>query len=70
MRMWFTSTPREYDAGIITFGHDITPEQIIPPNAKNFTTTALLTDECTKAVSCIVKMVFCIIIFLKSTVTS
>ena len=50
MRMWFTSTPRQYDAGIITFGHRITRDQIIPPNAKNFTTTALLTEKCTNTV--------------------
>ncbi|CAI8042462.1 DBH-like monooxygenase protein 1 homolog, partial [Geodia barretti] len=50
MRMYYTSTAREYDAGILTFGHDITPDQIIPPNAKSFTTTAILTGECTEAI--------------------
>jgi hypothetical protein len=47
MRMWYTSTPREYDAGIFEIGHAVTPLHVIPPDAENFTTTGILTSECT-----------------------
>ena len=52
MRLSYTSTQREFDAGIFVLGHFVTPQHIIPPNVKNFTTTTVVTEECTRAVSC------------------
>ena len=51
MRLWYTSTPREHDAGIFILGHLVSLQHIIPPRAKNFTTTGFVTEDCTKAVS-------------------
>ena len=51
MRMWYTSTPRQYDAGIMEVGHFVHPFMVIPPDVKNFTTTGITTEECTKNVS-------------------
>ena len=51
MRLWYTSTPREHNAGIVDVGHRITEDQIIPPNSKNFTTTGIMMGDCTNQVS-------------------
>ena len=51
MRMWYTSTAREYDAGIFEIGHAVTHLHVIPPGAENFTTTGILTSECTNVCS-------------------
>ena len=51
MRLWYTSTPREHEAGIVDVGHFVTEEQIIPPNSKNFTTTGVMLGDCTNQVS-------------------
>ena len=51
MRLWYTSTPREYEAGILAVGHHVTEHQIIPPNSKNFTTTGVVLEDCTNQVS-------------------
>ena len=48
MRVWYTSIPREYDAGVLELGHSVSLRQIIPPNAKNFTTTGIVSEDCTK----------------------
>lgn len=49
----YTNTPRQYDAGILFFGHAIVPAMVIPPNAYNFTTIGLCTNGCTQTVSLI-----------------
>ena len=51
MRLWYTSTPREHEAGILEVGHFVTGYHIIPPNSENFTTTGIMVDECTTGVS-------------------
>ena len=50
MRIWYTDTPREHEAGIMQIGHSVTPLMVIPPNAKNFTVTGLVNDQCTNQV--------------------
>ena len=50
MRFWYTDTPREHDAGIFEVGYGVTPVMIVPPNAKNFTITGFVNDECTNQV--------------------
>ena len=51
IRLWYTSSPRKYEAGILEVGHAVSPRHIIPPNSENFTTTGLVTEECTRTVS-------------------
>ena len=51
MRLWYTSTPREHDAGIMFFGHRVHELMVIPPDAKNFTITGVMTENCTNKVS-------------------
>ncbi|CAI8042465.1 DBH-like monooxygenase protein 1 homolog, partial [Geodia barretti] len=47
MRLWYTSTPREHEAGVLQVGHFVTEYHIIPPNSENFTTTGIVFDDCT-----------------------
>lgn len=47
----YIDTPRQYDAGILFFGHGVSPSMIIPPNAHNFTTMGLCSDPCTRKVT-------------------
>ena len=51
MRIWYTTTPREHDAGILTVGHSVHPYQVIPPNSENFVSLGIMTEECTNKVS-------------------
>ncbi|CAI8042458.1 DBH-like monooxygenase protein 1 homolog [Geodia barretti] len=48
MRLRYTSTPREHAAGTIIFGHAVSKDHVIPPNAKNFTTTVVMPEDCTR----------------------
>ena len=50
MRMWYTSTPREHEAGILQIGHSVHPFHMIPPNVANFTTIGITTSRCTERV--------------------
>jgi hypothetical protein len=47
MRLFYTDTPREHDAGILQVGYGITSLIVVPPNTKNFTITGLVNDEYT-----------------------
>ena len=60
MRFWYTSTPREHDAGIMTVGHNVQPLMVIPPNAPNFTVTGFMDSQCTQNVSIIVGFFYCV----------
>ena len=51
LRVWYTKTPREHEAGILTVGHFVHPYHVIPPNSQNFVSTGLLTEKCSKDVS-------------------
>ena len=51
LRLWYTKTPREHDAGLLTVGHFVHPYHVIPPNSQNFISTGLLTEQCSKDVS-------------------
>jgi hypothetical protein len=46
MRLWYSSTPREHEAGVIEIGHYVTQYHVIPPNTKNFTTTGVMLSDC------------------------
>ena len=58
MRIWYTSSPREYDAGMLAVGYSVTPHMVVPPNAKNFTITGFVHEECTNRVSLIINHTF------------
>ena len=51
IRVWYTDTSREHDAGILLIGHHTVPLMVIPPNAKNFTVTGFINEDCTNRVS-------------------
>ena len=51
VRIWYTDTPREHDAGMILVGYSVHPYMVIPPNAKNYTVTGFVSEECTNRVS-------------------
>ena len=50
MRIWYTDTPREHEAAILQVGYRVDRLMIVPPNAKNFTITGLVNEECTNQV--------------------
>ena len=50
--MWYTSTPREHEAGILEVGHFVTDQMVIPPNVDNFTTTGVVPSDCTSVSYC------------------
>ena len=50
MRLWYTTTPRQYDAGIFSVGHFVHTNHVIPPNSQNFVSTGLLPEDCSKSV--------------------
>jgi hypothetical protein len=59
MRLWYTSSPREHDSGVLYLGHFVTPYHIIPPNSKNFTTTGVMLGECSSRVSVVLFSTAC-----------
>ena len=50
MRFYYTSIPREHDAGIMFLGHGVNPVMIIPPGAPNYTIGSICTADCTRNV--------------------
>ena len=50
MRFYYTSTPREHDAGIMFLGHDVTSRMIVPPGAPNYMIGGICTANCTESV--------------------
>ena len=50
MRLSYTNTPREHDAGILEIGYAVSPIMVVPPNAKNFTIGSIVTADCTSEV--------------------
>ena len=56
MRLSYTNTPREHDAGILEIGYVVSPLMVVPPNAKNFTIASIVTVDCTSKVYIIIYM--------------
>ena len=50
IEFFYTSTPRQHDAGILNIGHAVTFSMIIPPNAADFTIFGLCPASCTNQV--------------------
>ena len=51
MRIWYTDIPREHDAGMLLVSYSVHPFMVVPPNAKNFTITSFINEDCTNRVS-------------------
>ena len=50
IRFYYTSTPREHDAGIMFLGHSVTSLMIVPPGAPNYMIGGICTANCTESV--------------------
>ena len=48
--LFYTSSPRKYDAAITTIGRVIEPGMLIPPNTKEFVIAAECAAQCTEKV--------------------
>jgi len=50
IQFFYTSTPRQHDAGILTVGHFVNRLMIVPPNAGSYFIAAQCSAECTNEV--------------------
>ena len=53
IRFHYTSTAREFDAGILEVGHKVEREMIVPPETANYTVASICIAECTSKVKTI-----------------
>ena len=51
MEFSYTNTPPQHRAGLISIGHTVRKNMVIPPNAENYTISSICTGSCTQAVS-------------------
>ena len=47
----YLDEPRQHNAGILFFGHQVRYTMVIPPSAQNYTIPALCPSECTEQVA-------------------
>ena len=50
IEFFYTSTPRQHDAGILTVGHGVDREMVIPPNTASYHIVGECSAECTSRV--------------------
>jgi len=50
IQFFYTSTPRQHDAGILTLGHTVNRLMIVPPNAGSYSIVGKCSAECTNQV--------------------
>ena len=50
IEFFYTSTRRQYDAGILTVGHHVNRQMIIPPNTESYSIVGECSADCTNAV--------------------
>lgn len=50
MEFSYIPTPREFDAGILFFGDDVSEREVIPPNAVNYKILGWCPSQCTNTV--------------------
>ena len=50
IEFFYTSTPRQHDAGIMSVGHGVVREMIIPPNTASYYIAGECSVECTSRV--------------------
>ena len=51
MKFSYTNTPSQHRAGLVSIGHTVRKNMVIPPNAENYTISSICTGSCTMAVS-------------------
>ena len=51
MEFSYTNTPSQHRAGLVSIGHTVRKNMVIPPNAENYTISSICTGSCTQAVS-------------------
>ena len=49
LRMLVTSQLRQFDAGVLTLGHNVSPTMVVPPGV-SWTTSGQCSGQCTKKV--------------------
>ena len=54
IEFFYTSQPREQEAGILNLGHVVNRFMVVPPRANNFTIIGKCGGECTSQVSCLI----------------
>ena len=50
MRLYYSSTPRKHDAGVMFLGHEVNKQMIIPPGAPKYTIGSICLANCTENV--------------------
>ena len=51
MRFTYTTQAPTYRAGVMTLGHHVTPNMIVPPQAKSYSVEGICSAQCTEEVS-------------------
>ena len=54
VEFFYTSTPRQHEAGILTVGHTVSRLMIIPPNTESYYIVGECSADCTRMVYVIV----------------
>ena len=47
MRYYYTTEEPEHLTGSLTIGHNVDPDMLIPPRARNYTVTSICPMDCT-----------------------
>ena len=50
IEFFYTSTPRQHEAGILTVGHAVLSSMIIPPNTESYYIVGECSADCTRTV--------------------
>ena len=50
IEFFYTSTPRQHDAGILTVGHAVVRFMVIPPNTESYSVVGECSEDCTRTV--------------------
>lgn len=56
IKLTYTATLREYDAGVMELGLEYTDKMAIPPHQSDFSLTGYCVAECTRAVSIMISI--------------
>ena len=59
MIFYYIDTPRKFNAGTLSIGHDVNQYMIIPPKAKNYTIYGICSTLCTDRLKVIALTVYC-----------
>lgn len=51
MEFSYTTTPPVHRAGVMTLGHHVTPNMVIPPQSEKYSIQGICSGECTQEVN-------------------